>query len=269
MQKKTILHMPSFGVLAESELSPTARLVGVSLMYYANRKNGLCYPSVATIADACGLKPTAVKRALAELRDDGFISWESTVPKNGNSKVNHYNILFAIWSDNDYMNDYMNDRMGNQSGDRTSNQSGDQSLNGHDPIYPSYLKNPENTYVEQPPPSADVPAKAETTDCPQKEIVALYHEILPELPEIRVWDGQRAKNLASRWKQWKNVKRKDGTPCYYDRESGLDYWRRFFEYIRKSPFLMGETSKWKASLTWIVKAENMTKIIEGTYHNGN
>ena len=121
-----------------------------------------------------------------------------------------------------------------------------------------------NTYVSQDTPL--VAAKATTCDCPQQEIISLYHEILTELPRVRVWEGQRAKNMAARWRQWMNRERQDGSLCYTDKETGLDYWERFFQYIAKSPFLMGHQGKWKASLDWIVKAENMTKIIEGHYH---
>lgn len=260
---RSILPIQSIGVLAESDLSQSARLVAVMLLYHVNRRTGMCYPSLATLASACGVSPTTVKSAIAELRDAGFISWESIVPKNSKSKVNHYNLLFPMWSESDQLTDHIAD----QSVDQTTDQSVDWSKSGYEPYKPIEPKKPKNTYVEQGALHAPVAAKASTCDCPQQELVAMYHEILPELPRVRVWDGQRAKNMASRWRQWMNAKRQDGSPCYTDRESGLVYWRRFFEYIRESSFLMGNAGKWKASLDWIVKAENMAKIIERKYHD--
>lgn len=94
--------------------------------------------------------------------------------------------------------------------------------------------------------------------CPHEAIVALYHEILPANPRIRVWDGARASHLRARWRE--DPKRQS-----------LDYWRRFFEYIAQSPFLTGRTDgkdgrPFLPGLDWMVKAGNFAKIIEGRYH---
>lgn len=96
--------------------------------------------------------------------------------------------------------------------------------------------------------------------CPQAEIVALYHECLPELTHHKTWDGARADNLRARWRS--DPKRQT-----------LDYWRRFFEHVRESDFLMGRTNgtgdrpPFAADLEWLVKASNFSKVIEGKYHN--
>ena len=101
---------------------------------------------------------------------------------------------------------------------------------------------------------------APTPDCPHQEIIALYHELLPVCPSIRDWTPSRAQALRARWKE--DQKRQN-----------LDYWRRFFAYIAESEFLTGraKTSDGRkpflASLDWIVKSENFTKIREGRYHN--
>jgi len=43
-------------------------------------------------------------------------------------------------------------------------------------------------------------------------------------------------------------------------------WLEYFEFIKQSRFLMGETSDFGVSLDWVVKPTNMSKIIEGNYH---
>lgn len=88
--------------------------------------------------------------------------------------------------------------------------------------------------------------------CPQQEIIALYHEILPELPPVREWTGED--DLRARWRS--SVERQS-----------LDWWRTFFEYVKKSPFLMGERGDFQASLRWIVKAANFAKIVNGNYED--
>lgn len=107
-------------------------------------------------------------------------------------------------------------------------------------------------------PTGDAPPADGVPACPHEAIVALYHEILPANPRIRVWDGARASQLRARWRE--DPKRQS-----------LDYWRRFFEYIAQSPFLTGRTEgkngrPFLPGLDWMVKAGNFAKIIEGRYH---
>ena len=124
---RQILPIQSIGVLAESELSTSARLVAVMLMYHVNLKNGLCYPSISTLALECGCQPTTIKKALTELREFGFVEWETKLLPRTSTRVNHYNLLFANWSENDQWNDHTID----QSNDWPNDQPSDRSNIGH------------------------------------------------------------------------------------------------------------------------------------------
>ena len=107
---------------------------------------------------------------------------------------------------------------------------------------------------------------SELTPCPHSEIIALYAEHLPALPQVRKWEGTRQKHLKSRW-LWvlKDLESK-GKP--FDKAAGLNFFCRMFAYIAKSDFLMGKTTDWSCpGLPWIVNDENFTKIIEGNYEN--
>ena len=97
-------------------------------------------------------------------------------------------------------------------------------------------------------------------DCPHADIVALYHEMLPANPRMKVWNGDRAASLRARWRE--DQKRQN-----------LDYWRRFFAKVAKSPFLTGQVEgrnsrPFLPGLDWMVKASNFAKIIEGRYDGG-
>jgi hypothetical protein len=95
----------------------------------------------------------------------------------------------------------------------------------------------------------------EKTDCPHKEIIALYHEVLPMCPRIRDWTPARAVQLRARWNEDK-------------RRQSLDYWRKLFEYIATCDFLVGKTDKpFFADLEWITKSKNFAKIREGRYES--
>lgn len=142
---RQIMPMKSIGVLAESELSPSARLVAVMLMHHVNRKNGLCYPSVSTLASDCGCQPTTIKKALAELKDLGFINWETKQLPRVSTRVNHYSLLFAHWSEYGQWNDQSPDQSFDRSFDRSPDQSPDRSISGHNPIEPIEPKKTPHT----------------------------------------------------------------------------------------------------------------------------
>lgn len=95
---------------------------------------------------------------------------------------------------------------------------------------------------------------AKQTNCPHEDIVNLYHEVLPELSSVKQWTPKRQGYLRTVWNG--NKSRQD-----------LDYWRRFFNYVKQSDFLMGRSSDFKANLEWLVKPSNFIKIIEKNYEN--
>lgn len=113
---------------------------------------------------------------------------------------------------------------------------------------------------------ASVVASNSLPTCPHKEIVAIYSETLAGLPQPRVWEGARQNNLAARWRWVLDDLKKKGKP--HDRDAGIAFFRRMFEYIATCDLLMGRNDRgWTCSLPWIVEAKNFAKIIEGNYEN--
>ncbi len=97
------------------------------------------------------------------------------------------------------------------------------------------------------------PSLPEVDNCPHQSIIDLYHEILPSLRQVKEWTEARQKFLRTRWRE---------KP---ERQS-LDYWKAFFEYVSKCPFLMGKSDKpFQADLEWLVRPSNFVKVIEGRY----
>ena len=101
--------------------------------------------------------------------------------------------------------------------------------------------------------------KPSKPDCPHREIIALYHEVLPQCPQVADWTPARAVQLRARWNE-------------EPKRQNLAYWRNVFEYIGKCDFLVGKVSgnnrkPFFADLEWIVKSANFTKIREGKYAN--
>ena len=80
--------------------------------------------------------------------------------------------------------------------------------------------------------------------------------MLPELPPVKKWTEERQKLLRGRWME--DVKRQN-----------LEWWQKYFEYVRESAFLTGNGDRgWKANLEWLVKKRNLVNVIEGEYHGG-
>jgi hypothetical protein len=104
-----------------------------------------------------------------------------------------------------------------------------------------------------------VPEPESRQPCPQQRIVALYHECLPELRRVREWNETRQRLLARRWAE--DPERQD-----------LEWWRGFFGYVRRSPFLMGRVTgrdgrPFDCDLEWLIRPTNFAKVVEGKYED--
>ena len=104
--------------------------------------------------------------------------------------------------------------------------------------------------------------------CDHKGILALYHETLPNLPTVEIWNDTRAGYLRQRWREVALDLSKDGAVTHADM---LAWWKKFFEHIGSSKFLTGKKQQkdkpsFLADLEWVIKPMNFTKIIEGKYH---
>lgn len=104
--------------------------------------------------------------------------------------------------------------------------------------------------------------------CPQEKLVELYHECLPSLKQVRTWTtASRRQNLAARWREMSERQE------FQSEQDGLDFFRGFFEFVGRSPFLLGQiktrdgSRSWRADLPWLIKAENFANVCDGKYHD--
>lgn len=81
--------MGYFTSIYSSELPHRARAV---YMYLADRadKEDKCYPAIGTIAKELNLSRSTVKRALADLEENGYLSKEQRWRQNGGKSSNMF-----------------------------------------------------------------------------------------------------------------------------------------------------------------------------------
>lgn len=99
----------------------------------------------------------------------------------------------------------------------------------------------------------DQKVKAAHVHIPYDKILAAFAKRLPSFPQPRKLDPDRRQAVKAIWTREEDY----GT---------VDFFDRYFGYVAKSDFLMGETGWKSCNFDWIFKPKNFRKIIEGTYH---
>lgn len=112
--------------------------------------------------------------------------------------------------------------------------------------------------------------RADLPPCQTEAIVATYHEVLPELPAVRLMPNKRRKALTGFWRWVLTSRRPDGSRRATNAEEALAWIRDYFERARANDFLMGRTSKqpghenWQCDLDFLLTDKGMGHVIEKT-----
>jgi uncharacterized protein YdaU (DUF1376 family) len=141
------------------------------------------------------------------------------------------------------------------------------ATNNHKPITNNQIKPsicPPNGELE-PAPIKKLP------ECNHKAVIELYHENLPTMRRVEVWNETRAGYLRQRWRE---VAAELAQEKVIEVGDVLNWWAEFFQSVGKSRFLTGRVNSkdgraFVADLEWILKPSNFAKIVEGKYHGNN
>jgi hypothetical protein len=119
------------------------------------------------------------------------------------------------------------------------------------------------------PPAGELDPKI--PDCKHSEVISLYHQHLPTLRKVEVWNAARQGYLRQRWRE---VAEELSKSQAIDSSNVLGWWGEFFQHVGKSKFLTGKVNSkdgraFTADLEWILKPSNFAKIVEGKYHGTN
>lgn len=106
--------------------------------------------------------------------------------------------------------------------------------------------------------------------CPVEQIVAVYHQTLPELPKVKLMPARRRKALQSLWRFVLTKPKSDGTPRAATPDEAMDWIRSYFERARENDWLMGRTPRvnghenWQCDLDFLLSEKGLKHVIEKT-----
>lgn len=258
-----------------------AKAVLIELANCLNDSTGKCYPSIAHISRVTELKPDTVSAATKHLEAIGLIRRTKISTEKG------HGIQYELtgYSKTEYSielpESHYPENVDTPESGITPNLGEHTPENGvaH---YPengdrTYKKEKEitgNTTIRENSPSDDFslePVSEDSTSqkiqssnplsCPYEELATLYNQVLgQDLGECRKLSPARKTALRSLWNEC--IKDKD----FNDKDGGLAYFKRYFTFVRNTPFLVGKETAWKANFDWILKNNNYIKICEGFYN---
>ncbi len=110
-------------------------------------------------------------------------------------------------------------------------------------------------------------AATRCSDADAREVVKLYNDICSDLPGVEIRNPARLREIKARWRDLEQ----EG--YIKDRESGLKFFRKFFDYVHKNDFLCGRRAGrggqkfLGCGFDWLFDSKNFPKIIEGNYNN--
>jgi hypothetical protein len=224
-------------IVADACLKGSAVRVAVVFAYRQNVQTERLNPSIRTIAMESGLTERATRNGIEELERAGYVTVARSTGGNPLS-TNNYCLEMP-----DGVNQIsgMNHSAGVNHSSVTPEPQFRRPLNHSSPKQGIEQGKNKNS------------SKPQVTACPHSEIIKIYHEQLPELSRVveSRWQGsQRAKDLASRWRE-------------DQRHQTVEFWRWFFQCVKTNPHWLGENGRgWRADLGWLIKRANFDKVVE-------
>ena len=118
--------------------------------------------------------------------------------------------------------------------------------------------------------NASVGSADKSPRCDTQSVVDLYHEILPELPAVRLMSDSRRKCVSAFWRFVLSSKKSDGTPRATDAVQAMEWIRGYFTRARDNDFLMGRGHKaaghegWQCDFDFLLTEKGKKHVIEKT-----
>lgn len=253
-------------------------LIVIRLTYGWNRKAARA--TAGLLAELTGIHKDTVAKVLSGLIGKGVIKRHggSRSPVSLNKNLDEWDLSAPERvvpepkskrpdsGQNDLSDSGQNDLPSKDRKDMNTPPYGGESTAGADDENPQPADEPRTS----PQGEGSKPKGKALPNCPHQAILDQWAEVMPEKrqPLRSLWakgtGGSR--DLAARWKQgFGIINDHTGEPLYIDEATGVDWWGRFFRFLRRSEFLMRDDSRF-FGLDWVCKADNFRKIMELKYH---
>lgn len=256
-------------ILDQTDLTSTEKLVAVALLSFRNAETGRCNPPIysenadrKTLCTRTGLSRRSVIDTIRKLEIKNVITTQKEIGKVTGYKFASTSAPRApVQEDNPCttcttpVQEVHSTRaprapITNKEQIRTNNTSRENSSSDDFSLEP----------VSEDSTSQKIQS-SNPLSCPYEELATLYNQVLgQDLGECRKLSPVRKKALRSLWNEC--IKDKD----FNDKDGGLAYFKRYFTFVRNTPFLVGKETAWKANFDWILKNNNYIKICEGFYN---
>jgi len=229
---------------------------------------GNCYPAVTTLAEKCRMKPRNANLVLATLRDSGELQIRLNEGPKG---TNRYRIMLAALGG-------VQRATGLQNLAGLQPDAGVQGATGMQPATATPVaacSKPLQPATDEPSLNHQEPSGrrrvAKSPICPYVEIITAYHEVLPELPRVRVLESKgRTKAIDEFWTWLLASTKVDGTPRARTPVEALVWIRAYFQRARGDDWVMGRAGRgpghenWEADLAYVISDKVRLRVIEKT-----
>lgn len=232
-------------------MSPAQKAVLISLADNAN-DDGVCWPSVARICERTCLSERAVRNALRWLEEVKLLTSHQ---RHGRSTW--YTVTPAAYAPGISCPPAPD---APHPGTSCPPPRQEMPLTPA-PGAPRTVSEPSGEPSEEPKKAAtasDESPRSKRSTCPVQDIVDLFNQLLPELPQVVLINKGRQAALNARWSE---------SEVHQD----LGFWREYFASVRSSDFLMGKTQgrdgkPFRCNFDWLIAPSNFVKVVEGNYH---
>lgn len=253
-----IKHLDWLALILSTELPAYSKTLAMYLSRFMNHDQDVAWLSLKRIAYELSITDTTACKYLKILEDDG---WLNRDPGNYLGRTTRYHVMFPKVVEDVFLPTPRHGVPTPAHGVAPTPPHGVPTpRHGVDLPHHTDTNKPLNKPVNKPQPNSNTssPPASDLKRVPFQDIKSLYHKILPELPECKKLTPKRMGYIRARWA--------DGLP-------DLEHWEKFFNAIRGSKFLMGQTEAgrgrakpFRADLEWITNPTNYVKIFEGKYH---
>lgn len=254
--------MRAMNTVWESALSPPSlKLTALALADWSNDEGGSLHPSMSAIAKKVGVSRCQAQRLVQALKADGLLSVVANAHGGAPGDTPRYQLhldRLAIW------------RGGADATGSASDTGSTDASRRVAPMHKTGSASATQTTIEpsiEPPDTSSPLKKAPRLACPFEQIRGLYAELLPELPSIKVWTTRRQAATKSRWDEMAKAR------SWASVADGLAWFRKFFEAVAASDFLMGKGERkaghegWRCDFDFLTSIKGFVGVIEGKYVN--